>query len=115
MKTIVSIEGLKFRAYHGYYDEERKVGNDFSCDVFVELKSFDSIDDNISDTVNYEDIYDIVNDEMKSTKKLIETVAFCIIERIKDLDNVTGARVKLSKYNPPLKGDVEKAVVELEF
>jgi len=52
---------------------------------------------------------------MNNTKKLIETVAYCIISRIKELDNVTGARVKLSKYNPPLKGDVEKAVVELAF
>ena len=115
MKTIVSIEGLKFRAHHGFYDEERKIGNDFSCDVHVELKSFDSIEDNIYDTVNYEDIYEIVKEEMNDTKKLIETVAYCIIIRIKELDNVTGARVKLSKYNPPIKGDVEKAVVELAF
>ena len=49
MKTIVSIEGLKFRAHHGFYDEERKTGNDFSCDVFVELKSYDSLEDNIYD------------------------------------------------------------------
>ena len=115
MKTIVSIEGLKFRAHHGFYDEERKTGNDFSCDVFVELKSYDSLEDNIYDTVNYEDIYEIVKDEMNKTKKLIETVAYCIITRIKELDNVTGARVKLSKHNPPLKGDVEKAVVQLAF
>lgn len=115
MKTIVSIEGLKFRAFHGFYDEERKKGNDFICDVKVEVKSFDSNDDNIYDTVNYEEIYDIVNDEMKQTKKLIETVAYNIINRIRELDHVTGASVKLSKLNPPLNGDVEKAVVEMRL
>jgi len=96
MKTTVSLEGLTFRAFHGFYDEERQKGNDFTCDVDVDVKSFDSIDDNIYDTVNYEEIYAIVEDEMSKTKKLIETVAFNILERVKNLDNVTGATVKVS-------------------
>ncbi len=115
MKTKVSIEGLQFFAYHGFYDEERKKGNEFVCDVQVELKSFDSMDDNINDTVNYEDIYNIVEDEMNKTKKLIETIAFKIIERLKHLENVTGAIVKISKLNPSLNGAVDKAVVEMKF
>ena len=115
MKTIVSIEGLKFWAFHGFYDEERKKGNDFICDVHVELKSYDSFDDNIHDTVNYEDIYLIVEEEMAKTKKLIETVAFSIINRIKKLDNVTGGTVRLHKLNPPIKGEVQKAVVQMTF
>lgn len=115
MKTKVAIEGLQFFAYHGFYDEERKKGNDFVCDIAVELKSYDSIEDNIHDTVNYEDIYEIVSDEMQQTKKLIETVAYKIIKRIQELDNVTGATVKIHKLNPPIKGKVEKAVVEMKF
>jgi len=115
LKTIVSLEGLKFFAYHGFYDEERKKGNDFVCDVSVELKSFDTKEDNIYDTVNYEDIYEIVNAEMKNTRKLIETVAYHIIKRIQELDNVTAAKVRLHKMRPPIKGEVEKAVVEMRF
>lgn len=115
MKTVVSLEGLKFRAHHGFYDEERVKGNDFTCDVFVEVKSFDSIDDNIHDTVNYEDVFNIIADEMANTKKLIETVVFNILDRIKKLENVTGARVKLAKLNPPIKGDIERAVVEMTY
>ena len=83
MKTIVSLEGLEFKAYHGFYDEERKRGNRFICDVSIELKSFDSNDDNIFDTVNYEDVYAIIDEEMKKTCKLIETVAYNIIERLR--------------------------------
>jgi len=115
MKTRVSIEGLQFFAYHGFYDEERKQGNDFVCDVQVELKSFDSMEDNIYDTVNYEDIYRIVEEEMKITRKLIETVAFNIIEKIKLLNHVTGAMVKISKIRPQLDGKVDRAVVEMKF
>ncbi len=115
MKTIVSLEGLEFFAYHGFYEEERKTGNTFICDVHVELKSFDSEDDNIHDTVNYEEVYAIVADEMKNTKKLIETVGLKIIKRIQQLDNVTAAKVKLHKLNPPIKGKVDRAIVELRF
>lgn len=115
MKTTVSLEGLDFKAYHGFYDEERKIGNDFSCDVFVEVKSFDSMDDNIYDTVNYEDVYAIISDEMQKTKKLIETVAYSIMERIKTLDHVTGVKIKLTKFNPPIEGKVKKACVEMKI
>lgn len=115
MKTIVALEGLEFKAYHGFYDEERKIGNTFIVDVKVELKSFDSADDNIHDTVNYEDIYDIVNEEMAKTCKLIETVAFNIIERIKKFDHIVAASIKLAKMNPPIKGKVNRAVVEMRF
>jgi len=115
LKTVVSLEGLNFFAYHGFYDEERKKGNDFICDVHVEVKSFDSIDDNIFDTVNYEDVYAIVKEEMANTKKLIETVVFNILKRIKKLDNVTAVSVKLAKLNPPIEGDIQQAVVQMKY
>lgn len=115
MKTKVSLKGLKFFAYHGYYDEERKKGNDFICDVQVELKSFDALDDNIHDTVNYEDLFKIVEVEMQNTRKLLETVAYSIISKIKELDNVVAASVSLSKLNPPIKGQADSAVVKMEF
>lgn len=115
MKTIVSLEGLEFFAYHGFYDEERKKGNNFVCDVSVELKSYDSEDDNISDTVNYEEVYAIVSDEMQKTKKLIETVAIKIIKRVKEIDNVTAVKIRLEKLNPPIKGKVGRAVVEMQY
>jgi len=115
LKTIVSLKGLEFFAYHGFYDEERKKGNNFICDVSVELKSFDSIDDNIQDTVNYEDVYAIVEYEMTQTRKLIETVAYHIIQKIQVLDNVTAASVKIHKLSPPIAGKIDRAIVEMQF
>lgn len=115
MKTVVSLEQLKFWAFHGVYEQERQEGNEFLCDVQVELKSFDSLDDNIHDTVNYEDIYKIVESEMTQQKRLLETVCLLIINRIKELDNVVAATVRIKKSNPPLGGDVKRAVVEMQF
>ena len=101
---------------NGYYEEERKAGNKFSIDAEVELKSFDSGDDNIHDTVNYENLYNICKEEMANTQKLLETVVFNIITRVKDdLDNVTSGKVRLEKFSPQLGGKVGKAVVEMRF
>ncbi len=116
MKTTVSIENAEFFAYHGFYQEERKAGNTFILDCEVELKTFDSNDDNINDTVNYETLYSICKQEMENTQKLLETVVFNIISRLQnDLSHVTGGKVKMSKIAPQLGGKVGKAVVEMKF
>ncbi|MFZ1751860.1 MAG: dihydroneopterin aldolase [Saprospiraceae bacterium] len=116
MKTKVSIKGAQFYAYHGYYEEERKAGNTFFVDVDVSLKSFDSLDDNITDTVNYEELYTICKEEMSTTQKLLETVVYRMITRIKvKWPQIVSAKVILEKSGPQLGGKVAKSVVEMEY
>jgi dihydroneopterin aldolase len=116
MKTKVALNNMEFFAFHGFYPEEQKSGNQFILDTEVELKSFDSNDDNIYDTVNYEDLYKICKEEMKNTQKLLETVVFNIINRYKEeLNNITAATVRLEKIGPQMGGKVGKAVVEMSF
>lgn len=116
MQTTVAIEGAEFFAHHGYYKEEQKTGNTFIIDAEVVLKSFDSDDDNIQDTVNYETLYTICKEEMGQTQQLLETVVFNIIQRFKnDLSNVTSGKVKMEKLGPQLGGKVKKAVIEMRF
>lgn len=116
MQTTVAIEGAEFFAHHGYYKEEQMTGNTFVVNAEVVLKSFDSDDDNIQDTVNYEMLYTICQEEMKQTQQLLETVVFNIINRFKnDLSNVTSGKVKMEKIGPQLGGKVQKAVVQMSF
>ncbi len=116
MKTKVAIKGAEFFAFHGYYDVEQKMGNTFILDAEVEVKTFDSPDDDIHDTVNYEKIYAVCKQEMDRTQQLLETVVFNIIEHLKnEFSNVSGGKVKLEKMGPQLGGKVSKAVVEMEF
>jgi dihydroneopterin aldolase len=116
MKTKIAIKGAEFFAYHGFYDEERRAGNTFVIDAEVTLKTFDSIDDNIRDTVNYEAIYTICKSEMGNTQKLIETVVLNILTRFKqEFSNISGAKVKMEKIAPQLGGKVAKSVIEMEF
>ena len=116
MQTKVSVKGAEFFSYHGYYEEERKSGNLFIVDAEVSLKTFDSYDDNISDTINYEQIYEICKQEMLNTQKLLETVVFNMINRFKnELPNISGAKVSIKKIAPQLGGKVKKTKVEMSF
>ncbi len=116
MKTRIAINGAEFYAFHGYYEEERKAGNTFIIDAEVTIKTFDSTDDDIHDTVNYENIYNICKEEMSVARKLLETVVFSIISRFQnEFKNIAAAKVKLEKIGPQLGGKVEKSVIEMEI
>jgi len=104
---------MQFYAFHGYYKEEQKMGNQFVLDVEVTLDNFDQATDQIQDTVNYEKIYQICKEEMKITQQLIETVAFNILTRIKDLNHVDTAKICISKMHPKMGGPLKSATVEM--
>lgn len=113
--TRIALEGMHFFAYHGYYEEERIVGNQFIIDTIVDIDSFDSADDDINDTVNYESIYDIVKVHMGKKYKLLETIALNIATELKtNFSNIKKVKVRVSKIGPQLGGEVDKAVIEYE-
>lgn len=114
--TRVALEGMKFYAYHGYYTEEQIKGNDFVLDVYADIPTFNSLEDNIEDTVNYEYIYAVCKKHMEVKYKLLETVALMIATDIKkEYKNIFKLRVRLAKMNPPIDGDIHKAVIEYEL
>lgn len=115
--AIIALEGMHFFAFHGYYDEEQKMGCDFILDVYVtaDVKMAAAKDD-LEGTVNYEMVYFICKSEMKKTSRMIETVAQRILDRLCNLlsEKAKRVRVRLRKMNPPLGGKVHSAYVELE-
>jgi dihydroneopterin aldolase len=113
MTGKISLEGLEFHAYHGVYPHERSSGNKFEVDVVVETDIHDSaFRDDLTGTINYEDLYALVKAEMEKPSKLLETVAHSIAEVIlKKFPAVKNAEVKISKFNPPIGGVCKKASV----
>lgn len=116
IKQKVSLEGLRLRAYHGYYPEEQATGSDFILDIDAEMDVFGSSEDDLAHTVNYERLYQIAEKEMAVPRKLIETVAHEILDQIRhEFLAVKTIRVKISKLNPPLGADLRCSAVELCF
>ena len=116
IKQKVALNNIRFFAYHGFYPEEQLVGNVFYIDIETEFEVFPDSDDDISKTVNYERLFEIAGKQMNKTRKLLETVAYCILSDIKnEFLIVSSARVAIRKMNPPLNGEVGRSVVELNF
>ena len=110
---IIKIKNIRVYAYHGCLVEEGKIGSDYRVDLEVKADLKKSAKtDQLSDTVDYVHLNRIVKEEMAVRTKLLETVANSILDRIlEELDLVTWARVKVSKLNPPIGGNVEMVSV----
>ena len=112
----VALEGIRFFAYHGYYPVEQKVGNEFIVDVEIIMHVLENLNDELSDTVNYERLFEITAAEMKTPKKLLETVAHRILKTIvAEFPQLDTAKVSIRKLNLPVKGEVKNSLVELTY
>lgn len=113
---IIKIKNIRVYAYHGCLVEEGKIGSDYRVDLDVKADLKKSAQtDQLADTVDYVHLNRIVKEEMAVRTKLLETVASTILERILDeLDLVTWGRVKVSKLNPPIGGNVDMVSVIME-
>ncbi|MEN8138690.1 MAG: dihydroneopterin aldolase [Bacteroidota bacterium] len=109
----ILIENIKIYAYHGCLEEENKIGSDYLIDIKVNLDySKASKTDDLNYTVNYAEINRAIHEEMAIKSCLLEHVGQRIINRIfKDFDKIKKIKLKLSKVNPPMGGDVEKVSV----
>lgn len=99
----IELKGLRFFAEHGMYAEERKVGNEFEVDVAVVYKAPRHTITSIEDTVNYVEIYRVVEDVFRVHTFLLETCAMEICNRIRDLfAELKTISVSIKKVNPPI-------------
>jgi len=112
---LVSLDGLEFFAYHGYYDEEQKVGNKYSVDLTVRADLTKAAEhDTLHETVNYEALYEVVKQQMQIRSRLLEHIGYNIIQSVfDDFPSVQHVEVSISKYNPPIGGVCKQARVTL--
>ncbi len=112
---LIAIEGMDFHAYHGYYEEERRVGGRYTVDVYVETDFEEAAKgDELEKTVNYEVIFAVVEKRMKQKTKLLETIVQdLMVELQNQFSGLHSLRVRINKHNPPLAGKVARTYVEL--
>ena len=81
--NYIALEGMTFYAHHGYYAEERKLGNHYVVDVKIAYDMESAADtDDLEKSLNYEEVYAICLEEMKLPRHLIEAVAKSIAIKI---------------------------------
>ncbi|MBI2794846.1 MAG: dihydroneopterin aldolase [Ignavibacteria bacterium] len=112
----LSIANADFYAYHGVREEERSLGGRYQVDIDVEYDASAAVmSDDLSDTVNYEEILFAVNEHMNGEPyELIETIAFdiatSIIEQFALVQTVT---VRVRKLNVPVQQVLDYVEAEI--
>ncbi len=114
--SVIALEGMRFRANHGFYKEEQILGGDYIVDVHITtVFTRASVDDDLKKTLNYETVYLICEAAMKKNSKLLENVADRISMDLRhQFGYIKELKVKVKKLNPPLGGRVESAWVEVD-
>lgn len=104
---------MEFRANHGCYDLEQKVGNRFNVDLTITTTLGDvAKNDAVESAVNYLSVYETTRAQMKITQRTIERVAINIINAIyAEFENIKHIECKVSKLAPPLGGKIERVSV----
>lgn len=112
----IILEDIRIHSNHGCLEEEALIGSDYLVDLEIESDLSKSMkSDNLEDTVDYVHLNKIVEEEVLVRSKLLENVADRVLQRIhKEIPMVHFAKIKLSKLNPPINGNVKKVSIVLE-
>lgn len=119
MKTLtesyVHIDGIRLHARHGVLPQEQLTGNDYIINVRVGYDISRAMQtDDVADTLNYAEVYNIIKEEMSTTSKLIEHVAGRIANRLMDsYSQISSVMLRITKCNPPMGADCNGAGVEI--
>ena len=112
---VLTLCGLQYHANHGYYENERREGNDFEIDLifYANLDEAGSSDD-LSQTIDYQQAERIVCQVMEGPPiNLIETLATKIGNQLFNHFSVTQKlKVRIRKLHPPIKTDTTYAQIE---
>jgi dihydroneopterin aldolase len=112
----IELEEMEFYAYHGCFREENVVGNRFLVNITIQTDMSRPMQtDKIENALNYVEAYEIVRAEMQKTSNLLEHVAGRVIDSLyRHFSQIEWCKVKISKMNPPMGGQMKNVSVTLE-
>lgn len=102
---MISIElvNVHLYAYHGIFEGEEKSGNPYIINLSVKYDERENDFDSINDTINYEELYNIVKQRMAIPTGLLEKICVNVIRHIKHhYPFVKEIDLSIQKIKPPL-------------
>ena len=112
---LITVEGIRVFAYHGHLPEEAVLGGHFIINVWVtaDTSKVEKTDD-LSDTVDYVKVIEIVKQQMAIRSDMIERPARRIVDAILPLNKVQKVIVEVEKIQPPIDATFDKISVTME-
>jgi len=111
----IALEGMRFYAYHGFYEEEQIIGNNYVIDVYIDTDFSAAVEeDDLYKTINYETVFLICQKEMRIKTKLLETIAARILYGLKyQFQNIHQVTIRIKKENPMPGVKLDSSTIEL--
>ena len=117
MTTSINLNRLRFHAFHGVMEQERRVGNTFEVSLTVRYPFEKAMTtDCLDHTLNSALLYDVIATEMQQPSQLLEHVAGRIIKAAKArFPLIEGGTIKVAKLCPPIKAQMQSVEVQVDF
>lgn len=112
----IHLTSIRLYAYHGCLPEETKIGGHYTVDLTIDTDFSEAAKtDDLSKTVDYCDVFEIVKKEMSIPSKLIEHVGKRIADSLlKTIPRIDAVKVCVTKIAPPMNGDVASVSITIE-
>lgn len=102
-QITVELKDLKFFAFHGLYELERKLGSDFIVNLKARYQPNEVLITEVDQTINYVSLFEIVKEQMMKPVDLLETLAMNIVQIIHDkYPVIKEIEINIEKKNPPI-------------
>ncbi|MCU4165527.1 dihydroneopterin aldolase [Carboxylicivirga caseinilyticus] len=113
---LIELEEMEFYAYHGCYEQEQVVGNRFLVNIAIQTDCSVAADsDSINDALNYVTVYQLTKEQIMQNSHLLEHLTKRIINSIKSsFPQIISLKVKVSKMNPPMGGQMKCVSLTME-
>ena len=103
-EQTITLDSLRFYAYHGAEPQEAIVGAWYTVDITIKADATDAVlNDNLSGTINYAKVAEIIKQQMQIRSALLEHVAGRIVNALlTEFPAINSLTVKVCKENPPV-------------
>lgn len=112
----ILLENMLFHAKHGVFEEETIIGGSFEVNVEMETDFSQSMQkDELEGTIDYSRVYELIDKEMNAPSKLLEHLGKRILDVLyENFTSIHYVRLKISKLNPPINGEIERVSIVIE-
>ena len=109
----IRLQRLRYFAYHGLYEAEKKNGNKFELDVKISFRQTSEIIQNLNETIDYAAVDALIKKEMQIPRELLETLLGELAEKLKLLyPQIIKIELSLNKLTAPIPDFTGRVGVE---
>ena len=111
MSTVIELYGVELHGFHGVLEEERRDGQRFLYDLWLEVGARGATD-RIEDAVDYREVLDCVREVNDEPRQLLEALAAAVADALVARFALERVRVRVRKPDVALPVEFSAVTVE---